>query len=946
MTNSASRTCAVCRKSWCDRGVNDLPECYQLLPSDVSSEALHCRPHNSQQLFWCLVCKEKLCRKCLRHQHRTCDWVLIEEQAEDLKAEVIGKISETEIKIKDSLDSIDNIIKENKTILDLYKTLRKVLAKMNGEYTIYQQRILLLQSKLNRQTSEIENLRTDWAIPPGSDLMCAVKEKMESLQEVQAVIMWPEKPHMRCFNGLIDNFQKCRDSNYSLTDVCEGLDLPLSDDESEADGDDEDNEEEVEDVDQEQDSDDEEEAPNADDSIVTAIETVSSVNLQPENPQFLPTSSAVETSNISVQVSSENTLDTSGTVPEALTSSGARPLYSWLTSSTFGRGTRSVQTQFSLRPIITFFGDSSTRACPFPFSTSATLPVETTPAAVSEAESSFPIHQQQTNASPDSEQLENPQDSPAGFNTALEIRDNQTQSGLNLTSLFAPARANENGAEATSAARSLGSLLKQFPEVCSSTNLPKFPSSLPASPSQFNITSSSSPMVTPSSKFEGNVLQNFIPTQSSLSSCGFGTTRSSSASIVLVTTGSTFSRSEPVLEETRASPKVNMNASESCSQMNTQAAFANTNNGAESAGGSASNVNATHPQSYSEATVGAPMTTAFATFKFQSTIDEVQTSTNHKVLVLEDRTITTPSLSCLSNSESQHQLPERSLLSCREPGFETQTSDQSEVDAQLRLESIDKTATEEHIVLPEAQLVPSSVEESNLPLAGGNLISNESSSPCTQETADGGEPSILAAESSNSGKKINFQTAVYEDNNESSCDSASSSPRTDTLSRDVTDEDSVRGQMRMIQSSDLLKAFKNAIRELRRLKKSLKGSKLSKTKKEISENLEDCATEARIAETTFTDTGPLLSEGACGSSVRPKRVSRDAACSPVTDNAFPSAAASLSSPAAGDEGYHPHKTLHSEYRKFLRRGGPFRRRFLRSASSRDRTSIIISSRGN
>lgn len=99
MELAQAKLCPLCRKSWSNHSVADLPSCYQLVPAatkpgkfDVINQDQKtlsypdiCGEHIDDYIFWCETCDVPICKKCWKFDHKSCDILLLEEKCECLR---------------------------------------------------------------------------------------------------------------------------------------------------------------------------------------------------------------------------------------------------------------------------------------------------------------------------------------------------------------------------------------------------------------------------------------------------------------------------------------------------------------------------------------------------------------------------------------------------------------------------------------------------------------------------------------------------------------------------------------------------------------------------------------------------------------------------------------------------------------------------------------------
>ena len=203
LATETEQECPICRYNWSDKTINDLPLCYQLLPD----EGWSCQTHNSRISFWCRSCDEKLCRKCLTLNHKNCDWTLMEDKVELVKQKFDNKFTSSYTLLNKNIAKIEKITKENKQILDAAKCLQKGIAKVELDFCVYQQQILLLRSKIQRAKPALEQIQKDPKVQSDHDILSTYEKKEQEMEKLIKFINWPDKPDFKFVEKLVENFQ-------------------------------------------------------------------------------------------------------------------------------------------------------------------------------------------------------------------------------------------------------------------------------------------------------------------------------------------------------------------------------------------------------------------------------------------------------------------------------------------------------------------------------------------------------------------------------------------------------------------------------------------------------------------------------------------------------------------------------------------------------------------
>lgn len=125
-----NKNCSYCRKFWGNSKVCDLICCLQLLPESGSeitnkSATQKCPEHDTEITMWCESCSKSICIKCLSLKHKKCNWILLEEQKENLTAVyeiAVSHLVEMASKSGVVIDSLDRFEREIQNFRDILRS--------------------------------------------------------------------------------------------------------------------------------------------------------------------------------------------------------------------------------------------------------------------------------------------------------------------------------------------------------------------------------------------------------------------------------------------------------------------------------------------------------------------------------------------------------------------------------------------------------------------------------------------------------------------------------------------------------------------------------------------------------------------------------------------------------------------------------------------------------
>ena len=104
LKDTENEYCPNCRASWEGMDVDSLTLIRQLAAcSDektkskvqVTRNLNICVTHKNDLTAWCKICKVSICLKCLKEDHKSCDWISIEEKTTELKSTLKDSVTST-----------------------------------------------------------------------------------------------------------------------------------------------------------------------------------------------------------------------------------------------------------------------------------------------------------------------------------------------------------------------------------------------------------------------------------------------------------------------------------------------------------------------------------------------------------------------------------------------------------------------------------------------------------------------------------------------------------------------------------------------------------------------------------------------------------------------------------------------------------------------------------
>lgn len=160
---AGDKLCPVCRKTWNNVKLSDLPFCYHLIPAEdcrtkvakskkkvfkgAAAEAHEeaCSEHVDQNIFWCNSCSVPCCKQCWRQNHRKCEVILMEEKSfKDIHSTRL-------IALKNSQRTKFQLYhSNNKKYLEAVKTLQEKLRVVETNLSEYQSSLESWQSEVNK----------------------------------------------------------------------------------------------------------------------------------------------------------------------------------------------------------------------------------------------------------------------------------------------------------------------------------------------------------------------------------------------------------------------------------------------------------------------------------------------------------------------------------------------------------------------------------------------------------------------------------------------------------------------------------------------------------------------------------------------------------------------------------------------------------------------------
>lgn len=154
------KSCPVCRTSWESKSVQMLQLCYQLIPETaptISKVSLDmCEEHNTKASLWCNSCDVPVCIKCVKQQHKDCDWLLIIDKYDMLQVEFKKIISEIRVNaIKYDFATIEF----NKFIAAMQKFIEEVQS-LHETMNLHCETVNGLVTKMKKKENDLSSFIT------------------------------------------------------------------------------------------------------------------------------------------------------------------------------------------------------------------------------------------------------------------------------------------------------------------------------------------------------------------------------------------------------------------------------------------------------------------------------------------------------------------------------------------------------------------------------------------------------------------------------------------------------------------------------------------------------------------------------------------------------------------------------------------------------------------
>ena len=177
-----------------------------------------CRTHNLSYSFWCRNCFVFCCNKCIITSHKQCEFCIVEEATDVIKAGMLENITSTK-------QQVDNSVKDlNKHIEEASKKLSAV-AKFRGSVTVveesmrhYLKTLTDLKSACEKNYNIIEKVTNEvneTAKQPGG--VWILSDCDESLKTIQAQVVLPANDKEETLLYHISNSaQVCNKMSYQM----------------------------------------------------------------------------------------------------------------------------------------------------------------------------------------------------------------------------------------------------------------------------------------------------------------------------------------------------------------------------------------------------------------------------------------------------------------------------------------------------------------------------------------------------------------------------------------------------------------------------------------------------------------------------------------------------------------------------------------------------------
>ena len=125
MQTNNEKHCPICRSDWTEHSTDSLIFIRQLVPSRVENNEIFSKTDkikspleneciNHVFAFWCNSCEISICKRCLKEDHKLCDWILEEDRIDELgkvlqKATLSSRTYLTDSFLRGAADNTTNL---------------------------------------------------------------------------------------------------------------------------------------------------------------------------------------------------------------------------------------------------------------------------------------------------------------------------------------------------------------------------------------------------------------------------------------------------------------------------------------------------------------------------------------------------------------------------------------------------------------------------------------------------------------------------------------------------------------------------------------------------------------------------------------------------------------------------------------------------------------------
>ena len=193
MESIKNTMCPVCRSSWEDQSLDNLPFTRQLIelpqkPQKKKKPAHQniCAVHKADQFLWCSDCSVPICNRCLVGGHKSCNWIPIEEK----NTELIHSFQESATSTRKKLiEKFTHIAMENNLLLiDIQENIKKLQRAEKIVRSFLEKNLTMQENKINK-VEKYEKISQNSSV---TELTEAIKNILALLEDPITVPIVPK----------------------------------------------------------------------------------------------------------------------------------------------------------------------------------------------------------------------------------------------------------------------------------------------------------------------------------------------------------------------------------------------------------------------------------------------------------------------------------------------------------------------------------------------------------------------------------------------------------------------------------------------------------------------------------------------------------------------------------------------------------------------------------